>query len=255
MNVLAITQARMGSTRLPGKIFKDLAGSPLLKVHLDRVASSKRVDCVIVAAPTGEVNDLIAHEVSKWGFETTRGSEDDVLDRFYQAAATYQPKWVVRVTSDCPFVDPALIDEVIAAAQEKDVDYCSNTLIEAYPDGQDIEVFKFTALEIAHREATLASDREHVTPYLKRNSDVNGGSPFRAYNFPAPANFNHVRLCVDEPQDLEVARMLADICGLTAGWETYTQTYLTRDELKALNQNITRNEGYLKSLREEGSSE
>lgn len=251
MNVLAITQARMGSTRLPGKVFKDLGGQPLLKVHLDRVAAAKSVDQVIVATTNHAADEVIAFEAAKWGFETFRGSENDVLERFCLAANPSQPKWVVRVTSDCPFVDPALIDEVIAQALANDVDYCSNTLVEAYPDGQDIEVFRFAALEKAHLHATLPSDREHVTPYIKRNSDFLDGDQFRAHNVVSPIDYHQVRLCVDEPIDLEVARKLVELCGLTAGWEIYTKTYLDHSELKALNQNIVRNEGYLKSLRED----
>ncbi len=255
MHVLAITQARMGSTRLPGKVFKTLGGQPLLKVHLDRVAAAHQVDRVIVATTNKAADEAIALEASNWGFDTFRGSENDVLERFYLAAKPSSPEWVVRVTSDCPFVDPELIDEVISLAVESDVDYCSNTLIEAYPDGQDIEVFRFAALERAHREATLASDREHVTPYIKRNSDFNGGTLFKAMNLASDVDYNQVRLCVDEPIDLEVARKLAEICGLTAGWKKYTETYLNNESIKVLNQNILRNEGYFKSLGEDEATD
>ena len=97
-----------------------------------------------------------------------RGDEDDVLDRFYQGAKIHNPDYVVRLTSDCPLIDPVLIDEIIEAAISSDVDYCSNTLIESYPDGQDIEVFTFSALKKAWKESVLKSEREHVTPYMKK---------------------------------------------------------------------------------------
>lgn len=255
MKVLAITQARMGSTRLPGKVFKTLGDQPLLKVHLERVAAAKMVDHVVVATTVQPADEAIAKAAAHWSFETFRGSEQDVLERFYQAATVHRPEWVVRVTSDCPFVDPALIDEVVSQAIDRKVDYCSNTLVEAYPDGQDIEVFKFSALEKAHLEATLASDREHVTPYIKRNSDFEGNELFTAHNVASDIDYNHVRLCVDEPADLEVAQKLVELCGLTAGWKAYTKAYLSNAEIKKINQGIIRNEGYLKSLRNEGLAE
>lgn len=246
--VIAISQARMGSTRLPGKVFCEINGVPLLKIHLDRVAASSRVDAVVVAVPETSENDALAQAVLEWGYAVSRGSEHDVLSRFVHAAEPFNPLYIVRVTSDCPFIDPELIDQVIARTLIEQADYCSNTLVEHFPDGQDIEVMTFAALKMAHDEATLKSDREHVTPWLKRASDVGGRTRLHAVNFDAPDNFNHVRMCVDEPSDLEVARMLAKVCGLTAGWQTYTETYLQSDEIQRLNAAIVRNEGYLKSL-------
>lgn len=231
----------------------DLHGQPLLQVHLERVSQASRVDATLVAITDHPRDNALAETIEKWGYPIFRGSEDDVLSRFFNGAQAFQPQWVVRVTSDCPFVDPKLIDEVIEFAIKNQVDYASNTLEEAYPDGQDIEVFRFEALTIAHHNATLSSDREHVTPYLKRNSDFMGATTFKALSFPAEMIYNHVRLCVDEPVDLEVARKLAYLCGLTAGWQKYTETYLNLPEIKELNQNVVRNEGYLKSLRQDGS--
>lgn len=248
MKVFAITQARMGSTRLPGKVFESIGGKPLLQLHLERVRAAKRVDKVIVATTDQRRDDRIEEEVTKWGYPVARGSEEDVLSRFVKAVGGEQPDYIVRVTSDCPFVDPALIDQIIDWAIQNNSDYCSNTLVEHFPDGQDIEVVRWDALKMAHREAKLPSDREHVTPYIKRNSSFSGNHLFNATNFPAPADFNAVRMCVDEPNDLIVARALADGCGVDADWMTYTKYYLGHPEIAKMNATIVRNEGYLKSV-------
>ncbi len=170
----------------------------LLKIHLERLQECKLVDAIVVATTISESDDVIVSLCNKWNLRTSRGSVDDVLDRFYQAAKDDKPDWVVRVTSDCPLIDPVLIDAVIAFAQVSDVDYCSNTLIENFPDGQDVEVFKFSALEKAWEKAKLKSEREHVTPYIRTHSDFNNGTQFTALNFPCQDNFSAIRMTVDE---------------------------------------------------------
>jgi len=248
MKVIAITQARTGSTRLPGKVFETIANKPLLQLHLERVKAAKTIDQVVVATTDLDRDDAIETAVIDWGFAVSRGSENDVLSRFYHAAQPLAPDYVVRVTSDCPFVDPELIDRIVQHTIEQNVDYCSNTLVEHYPDGQDIEVMTFRALAQAYREAKLASDREHVTPYIKRNSTAMGKGLFKAVNYGCEANYNAVRMCVDEPRDLLVARALAEGCGLHADWLTYTAYYLNHPSIATMNGEIIRNEGYLKSI-------
>jgi spore coat polysaccharide biosynthesis protein SpsF (cytidylyltransferase family) len=176
-----------------------------------------------------------------------RGSVNDVLDRFYQAAKPYHPEWVVRLTSDCPLMDAALIDEIVSKAIELDVDYCSNTLDPTYPDGIDIELMKFSALEKAWKEATSNSDREHVTPYIHQNSTFFHKTLFRSYNYSNEKNYGGVRLTVDEPKDFEVIRTLIDKLGTDKDWKTYADRYMADEEIARLNQHIQRNEGYLKS--------
>jgi len=246
--VIAVSQARLGSSRLPGKVFEKIDDTPLLRVHLNRVAAAKCIRQVVVAIPDTPMNDPLADAVASWGYEVSRGSEDDVLSRFIGAVAPHSPDYVVRVTSDCPFIDPELIDQVVDFVIASGADYGSNTLIEHFPDGQDIEVMTHAALLMAHEQTNVASDREHVTPWLKRNGSFSGGELLHSVNFPSPANFNHVRMCVDEPADLEVARLLASVCGLTAGWRLYTRVYLEREDIYMRNATIVRNEGYFKSL-------
>jgi len=248
IKTLLITQARVGSTRLPGKVLLKINDDELLKIHAKRLQQCKLIDVITVATTTNESNDVIVSLCNEWGLKTSRGSEDDVLDRFYQAAKIYNPEWVVRVTSDCPLIDPKLIDAVIAFAQVNDVDYCSNTLIENFPDGQDVEVFKFSALAAAWEKAKLKSEREHVTPYIRTHADFNKGTQFKAMNFPCRDNFSDVRMTVDEPSDFELIRRVILDLGKEESWLTYTR-YIISNDLNQINANIVRNEGMLKSLK------
>jgi spore coat polysaccharide biosynthesis protein SpsF len=174
-----------------------------------------------------------------------------VLDRYYQAAKPEQPDWVVRLTSDCPLIDAELMDKIIDKAIELDVDYCSNTLDPTYPDGMDSEVFKFSALEKAWHEAELNSEKEHVTPYIHKNSSFHNKKPFISYNYANNVSYEKVRLTVDEPVDFEVISEIIGKLGLDKDWKTYADYYLTNDTINALNGNITRNEGYITSLKKD----
>ena len=249
-NVVIVTQARIGSSRFPEKVLKPLGSSTLLGVHLERLKKVQNADKIIVATTFEEKSSQIIAIANQQGVNVFQGSENDVLDRFYQAVKEYQPKLVVRVTSDCPLIDPKLVEDVIQMLINQDLDYGSNVLIEAFPDGQDVEVFKFEVLEKAWNEAKLTSEREHVTPFIRNNSDYKGGSLFKAKNFDAPQNFNHIRMTVDEPSDLETVQILIDKFGTDKDWMTYTQ-YIIENISLFKNQDTTRNEGYLKSLKED----
>lgn len=248
MDVLAITQARTGSTRFPNKVLKTIKGKSLLEIHLKRILKSKKISKLVVATTIKEKDKIISQIASKIGVESFKGSEHDVLDRYYNTAKKYNPKWIVRLTSDCPLIDARLIDQVINKAQSENLDYCSNTLIEAYPDGQDIEVFKFNSLEIAWSKAKSISDREHVTPYIKNNSSYLQGKIFKSNNFPSNKNYNKVRLTVDEQEDFKVIEFLINKLGFDSGWIDYTIEYLKNNYISSLNKNIERNEGYRKSF-------
>jgi len=251
MKVLVITQARSGSTRLPNKVLKKIEGKSLLQIHIDRILQAKEVSSVLVATTTEKNDDVIEELLKTLDVDFYRGSQDDVLDRFYQAAKPYKPDYIVRLTSDCPLIDPKLLDEVIIVAQHKKLDYYANILEEKYPDGQDIEVFTFEALEKAWSEAKLTIEREHVTPYIRNNSSYKGGEMFESANHDISDNYNHVRLTVDEQKDFEVIKLLIQQLGFDKDWKTYADYYLNHKEIRTLNQQITRNEGYLKSLKDD----
>ena len=242
MKIIAITQARTGSTRFPNKIMNKIEGKTLLDIHVNRIKKAKKNNLIIIATTKKKDDDIIELEANNLGVHCYRGDEDDVLDRFYQAAKSHNPDYVVRLTSDCPLIDPFLIDEIIEATINSNVDYCSNTLIESYPDGQDVEVFSFNSLKKAWEESVLISDREHVTPYMKRN--------FKVLNIHSNnMKFNKVRMTVDEPNDFFVIKRLADKLGLNEKWEDYTNLYLNDKTISDINYSITRNEGYIKSIK------
>lgn len=248
VDTLLITQARVGSSRLPEKVLLDLGGQTMLDLHLQRLKGATNVHKMVVATTEEEGSEKIVAIAKNNQIDVYQGDLNDVLDRFYQASKRYKPKWVVRVTSDCPLLDPKLVDEVIHSAKEGGYDYYSNVLKEDFPDGQDIEVFKFTALEKAWKEAKLDSEREHVTPYIRNNSSFLGGSLFKSSDYKAPKDYNHVRMTVDEPRDLEAMRHLVDTLGVNRDWLSYAE-YISNHAEEFENTMITRNEGYLKSLK------
>jgi spore coat polysaccharide biosynthesis protein SpsF (cytidylyltransferase family) len=250
IKTVLITQARTGSTRLPGKVLMEVNNSPLLKIHLDRLSQTKNIDKIIVATTVNKEDDIIEKIATEWGYEVFRGSENDVLDRFYQAVKKPNPTWVVRVTSDCPLIDPNLVGDVLNFTQVQNVDYCSNTMVEKFPDGQDVEVFKFSALEYAWMNATKKSDREHVTPFIRENSNYKNNSRFTAINFDIENNYSNIRMTVDEQKDFELINKVVSELGTEKSWLDYTE-YIIKNDLSNINGNIIRNEGYLKSLKED----
>ncbi|MGB0805827.1 MAG: cytidylyltransferase domain-containing protein [Salibacteraceae bacterium] len=252
INVLAITQARIGSSRLPKKVLLPIGNDTLLGLHLKRMSLSKSVDRLIVATTEETESDSIVDIAKENNVLSYKGSLTDVLDRFYQAAKLHQPNWVVRVTSDCPLIDAALVDEVICEAIKGNYDYYANILTEDFPDGQDIEVFKFSVLERAWNAAKLLSEREHVTPYIRKNSSFNGGHLFQSGDYKAPENFNHVRMTVDEPVDLRAMNWIVSQLGTNESWLTYTN-FMIENAAKIENSHVIRNEGYLKSIRNENN--
>lgn len=197
MNTHIIIQTRMGSTRLPGKVMKDLAGHPVMWHDIQRCRASKRATDVIIATTTNPEDNQIEEACLQWGVKCWRGSSEDVLDRFYGAAKNFRSDILVRVTSDCPLIDPYIIDLTIKGLGN--YDYVTNVFDRNFPRGMDAEVFTMAALEQAHAEATKPFDHEHVTPYIRENS----GSKFKTKNIDMPAeyHFPQFRLTLDTPQD------------------------------------------------------
>ncbi len=169
--VVAIIQARTGSTRLPGKILKPILGTPMLALMIERVKRAKKVDAVVVATTDKPEDGATAELAEKCDAGVFRGDENDVLDRFYKAAKEAQADIVIRLTGDCPLMDPAVIDEVVTRFQEAHgaLDYCGTP--SNYPEGLDTEIFNFSALEESASEAKLSSEREHVTLYIRNHPE------------------------------------------------------------------------------------
>ncbi len=248
MKILAITQARYGSTRLPAKVLKEVKGKSLLQIHLERILQSEFISKLIVATTNESGAEYILEIADKAHVTYFQGSTDDVLDRFYHAALPELPDYIVRITSDCPLIDPIEIDKVIRTCISSDYDYVSNTLNPTFPDGVDCEIFKFKALEKAFQEAKLKSDREHVTPYIWRNSSVKGGNLFKSHSVENAEDYSSYRITVDTQEDFEVIKKLIEALGTNKTWKEYINYLKAHKEIKALNENHSRNEGYQKSL-------
>lgn len=203
MNTIIIVQARMTSTRLPGKVLLPLAGVPMLTRLVQRLRRVQRADAIVIATTTNATDDAIAMLCNTLGVPCHRGSEHDVLSRYADAARLHGADVVVRITSDCPLIDPALIDRVIAAYQEGGSDYVSNMLPPTWPYGMAVEVFSATALQQAHAGATQVAEREHVTPFIYGHPER-----YRLRNVASPVDLSQHRWTVDTPEDYELVRRL-----------------------------------------------
>lgn len=248
MKTLIIIQARLGSTRLPGKVLADICGQPMLARVVERVRLARTAQQVVVATTSAAHDDELARFCAAHGIECFRGDENDVLDRYFQAAKKFEATTVVRITADCPLIDPQVIDRVTEIFQQGGVDYASNTLETTYPDGLDTEVFSFAALEQAWREATKTSEREHVTPYL-RNS-----GKFRVRNVANDlgVSFADHRWTVDEPADLEFVRAIyRNLNGHAFGMCDVLALLEKDSALKKTQGTAIMNEGYYKTLYEQ----
>lgn len=245
MNNLLVIQARTGSSRLPNKVLKELCGKPMLQHIIERTQKSKKVDCIVVATTVREEDGKIEELCKNINIDCYRGSEDDVLDRYYQAANRYKPVNVIRITADCPFIDPIIIDQIIQVHEDGGYDYTSNTLVETYPDGLDTEVFKFSALKKAWEKADLASEREHVTPYIKFKDD------FKRFSVERSPSLAEKRWTVDNDCDFEVVEQVYN--ALYGKKDIFLMNDIlnfldNNPQIERMNEHIMRNEGYLKSV-------
>lgn len=206
MKITAIVQARTGSTRLPGKVLLDLAGEPMLARVVNRLSRAKLVDEIVVTTTVGPGDDQIVNLCQLRGWRYFRGSEDDLLDRYYRTAKDYCAEVVVRVTSDCPLIEPQVVDKVVKIFLDRlpDLDYASNTLPKrTFPRGLDTEVMIFEALEKAWHEDDNSVWREHVTTYIR-----NHPKRFKLFGVVNNEDFSYMRWTVDTPEDLDFVRRI-----------------------------------------------
>lgn len=250
MKVIAVLQARTGSSRLPGKVMADLAGKPLLARVIERTQAIPGIQEVVVATTQAERDRPILDLAKACHVKAFAGSEEDVLDRYYRAMQHFHGHIVVRLTADCPLLDPQVSARVLDRFLDGDVDYASNTLRPTFPDGLDTEIFSFPALERAWREARLVSEREHVTPYIWKNP-----LKFRLASITDDVDRSGLRWTVDEAQDLEFARAVYKHLYRDGeqpfGMDAVLALLENKPELKAMNAGFSRNEGYAKSLLED----
>jgi len=244
--ILAIVQTRYTSSRLPGKVLKPLLGRPMLEMQLERLRRSTLIDKIVIATSTDSSDNGIEDCCKKADIECFRGSLDDVLDRFFQAAKLFNPDHVVRITGDCPLIDPRLIDRMLSQYLTGRYDYFSNAIEPTYPDGLDTEIVRFSALQKAWENAVLASEREHVTPYLHNHPEY-----FRLYSFKNDQDLSYMRWTVDEPEDFEfISKIYEALYPSNPRFSTDDVLQYLHDnsEVPAINQRFQRNEGYEKSL-------
>lgn len=253
MSTIAVVQARMGSSRLPGKVLLDIEGCPLIQHVVQRCGASKHIHDIVIATTQEAADDQLAEYCrNTLGLSVYRGSTDNVLARFMGAARLANADIIVRVTADDPLKDAGVIDEGIEALlADATLDYCSNTLRPTFPEGLDIEIFRFLALERADCEARLASEREHVTPYIWKHPEL-----FKVTNFEHEENLSDWRLTVDKPNDLELMRAIFKALGQNSNLFSFRDVVALLKQnpaLRDINAGTQRNEGYLNTVQEENS--
>lgn len=243
---IAIIQARCNSTRLKNKVLADVDGRPMIQRIIHRVRKCQLVSEVVVATSENLIDKKLVDWCNENEVNVFCGSEKNVLERFYQAAKKFEASVIVRVTADDPFKDPSIIDYAINLLLENRFDYVSNTIKPTFPEGIDIEVFKYSALERAFEEAELHSEKEHVTPYIWKNKDK-----FSLHNFEYAENLSNLRWTVDYVEDLEFARIVYKLLRHKDGvflMEDVLELLKQYPELKCIQKDVVRNEGYLKSV-------
>lgn len=239
MRVVAVVQARMGSTRLPNKVMKEIQGLPMIEVLLTRLSKAREIQEIVLATSTDVGNEPLITHVNGLGYRCVTGSENDVLSRYWLAASEAKADVIVRITGDCPLVDSYLVDEAIRQYKFAEVDYLSNVAPPSYPDGLDIEVFSFAALSAAQNEVTAAFDREHVTPYLRSSPK------FKKAGMQNSQDFSNLRWTVDEQNDYDViSAVFAHFAPrLHFSWQEVLELHRKNPEIFSANQKILRNEG------------
>jgi spore coat polysaccharide biosynthesis protein SpsF len=241
-NVVAIIQARLGSSRLPSKILKDLSGKPLIYHICNRLKASKRINKVVIATTNLLKDDLINDWAKQNRIECFRGSEDNVLSRYYYAATATDAEVIVRITADDPFKDVAIIDKVIDILLKEDIDFACNNFPPSFPEGLDVEVFTYSALKKAFENSIDDFEKEHVTQYFYRNTDL-----FKMKNFAYSEDMSHLRLTVDTQNDFKLAEEIYNRLYSTNeffGYDEILSLYKFDPDLFKINQNEKRSAMY-----------
>ncbi len=236
MKTLAIVQARMGSSRLPGKVLMDLGGETALARVVHRLRRATLVQEIVVATSTSAADDAIVAECERLQVPCFRASEHDVLDRYYRCTEAWGASSVVRITADCPVIDPEVVDFTIRSFFESSCDYASNALVATYPRGLDVEVFTAAALERAWSHTHQPYEREHVTPYFYEHPEL-----FRLLSVTADADYSHHRWTLDTVEDLQLLRAIYDRLGggrNDFGWREVLHIVQQEPQLAMLNSHV-----------------
>ena len=242
-----IIQARMGSSRLPGKVLmKSGNGIPLLYHVINQLRHCSKVKNLVIATTTNQEDDEIEKFADNNSVDVFRGKEKDVLDRYFQCAKKYSFSTIVRITADCPLIDPQIVDKVIEQFFSGNYDFATNTLTRTFPIGTDVEVFSFSALKRTWESAQLPSEREHVTPYLRNERN------FKIINVQNDKNISSLRLTVDRIEDFElIKQILKNISINPIHLGDVLELFSRKPELIEINKHIDNNEGFSRSLKED----
>ncbi|MFA7289250.1 MAG: glycosyltransferase family protein [Melioribacteraceae bacterium] len=237
MNKVVIVQARLGSTRLPSKVLKVLSGKPVLYHVIERIKQAKLVDDIVIATTDLDNDEPLVEYLRENKINYYRGSSDDVLSRYYETAVKYKADIIIRITSDCPLIDPEVIDSIIKSYLENNkYDYVSNTIMRTFPRGLDVELFTFAALKKSFNEAEQKSEREHVTPYIYNNREI-----FNVYSFVSKTNLSFLRWTLDTPEDYQLIKEIYDSLykeGEIFTTEEVLTLFRNRPELIEINKHI-----------------
>lgn len=247
VTVLAILQARASSSRLPGKVLAPILGQPMLMRQIERLRRAQTIDRLVVATSDEASDDVLAQLCDELGVGCYRGSLNDVLARFHGAYEAFGPaQYIVRLTGDCPLIDPAIVDLVIRHHLESGADYTTNAVQPTWPDGQDVEVMRAEVLQRAFIEGLLVSEREHVTPYIHKHPEL-----FRIEHVKGERDLSALRWTVDEVADLAMVReVYATLypANPNFGFDDVMALLERRPQIADINANLRRNEGYALSI-------
>ena len=248
-NICCIIQARIGSTRLPGKVMLNVEDQkPVLYFVIKQLQECKSIDKIIVATTTNEEDNQIVNYSKNMGINCFRGSSKDVLDRYYQCAKEYSVSTIVRIPSDKPLIDPEIVDNVVNVFRNNSYDYITNFLSNpTFPSGTEVEIFSINALKKAWKKAKLPSEKEHVTPYFANHEDE-----FKITHIKNSENLSHLRWAVDRIEDLNLVRkIVSKIKKRPIIMKDIVDLFAKEPELVEINKNVNRKEGDLKSLKED----
>lgn len=247
--ILAILQARTSSNRLPNKVLLDICGKPMIEWQIQRMKLSKKINQIVLATSNLKEDRILAKIAKRNNIDSFCGDLNDVLKRFYDCSLRYNSDHIVRITGDCPLIDPNIIDKTISFHLENNFDYTSNSLEPTFPDGFDIEIFKSNLLKIANKNAKLKFQREHITQYFIKNANI-----FKLGSFKNNIDYNKIRLTVDEIQDYELVKIIFE--KLVHKKESFLfsdilDLFNNEPELLKINSKFLRNEGLINSIKEE----
>ncbi len=245
IEIAAIIQCRLGSTRLPRKIFLDLNGKPIIKHLVERLKKSKKIEKIIIATTLDTQDDQVCEWCEEESLDYFRGDTENVLSRFYHCAKRFNVSKIVRVTSDCPLIDPEIVDKTIELFSREEFDYASNNLKKTFPHGLDVEVFSYKSLETSYLNSSSKIEKEHITQFIRKRPNE-----FKLVNLSSKNNLSDIRITIDEKEDLILVRKIIDALGNEASYKDIENLFISSPELKKINENAKNNHSIYNAERE-----